>query len=149
MENRFHAFSIPDGKLSWKEESIGAHTASLLMNSSDFPSEKPPCAPLHAVFLESYRGHGHAALVGMMIAKIQPSFTWGCQISGRCGCAHASCLLAQTLQHGCLQEEAASRPQPLAGLHVHRKTLAIIGILHCPAATEFKRAYVRFEQVCR
>lgn len=47
------------------------------------------------------------------------------------------------------QEEAASRPQPLAGLHVHRKTLAIIGILHCPAATEFKRAYVRFEQVCR
>ncbi|KAK9846875.1 hypothetical protein WJX84_009549 [Apatococcus fuscideae] len=48
-----------------------------------------------------------------------------------------------------LSEEAASRPQPLAGLHVHRKTLAIIGILHCPAATEFKRAYVRFEQVCR
>ena len=48
-----------------------------------------------------------------------------------------------------LQEEAASRPQPLSSLHVHRKTLAIIGILHCPAATEFKRAYVRFEQVCR
>lgn len=43
----------------------------------------------------------------------------------------------------------ATRPSPLASLHVHRRVLGVIGILHCPSAKDFGKAYGQFQQMCK
>ncbi|DBA86334.1 TPA: hypothetical protein ACH3X2_005568 [Trebouxia sp. C0005] len=48
-----------------------------------------------------------------------------------------------------LPEEMATKASPLASLHVHRRVLGVIGILHCPAAKDFEKAYSHFQQLCR
>ena len=48
-----------------------------------------------------------------------------------------------------LQEDVATKPSPLASLHVHRRVLGVIGILHCPAVRDLEKAYAQFQQTCR
>ncbi|DBA95519.1 TPA: hypothetical protein ACH3X3_013374 [Trebouxia sp. C0006] len=48
-----------------------------------------------------------------------------------------------------LPEDVATKASPLASLHVHRRVLGVIGILHCPAAKDFEKAYSHFQQLCR
>ena len=43
----------------------------------------------------------------------------------------------------------AIKPSPLASLHVHRRVLGVIGILHCPLAPDLDKAYSQFQQLCR
>ena len=49
----------------------------------------------------------------------------------------------------CAQEELALAPCPLASLHSHRRTLGVIGLMHCPDVKDVARAYAQFEQRCK
>ena len=55
-------------------------------------------------------------------------------------------------EHGqcaALQEDTALKPNPLSVLHMHRRILGLIGVLHCPSTPDFARAYAQFEHMCR
>ena len=55
-------------------------------------------------------------------------------------------------EHGqcaALQEDTALKPNPLSVLHMHRRILGLIGVLHCPTTPDFARAYAHFEHMCR
>ena len=56
---------------------------------------------------------------------------------------------ARSTVSSCVQEEVATKASPLASLHVHRRVLGVIGILHCPAAKDFEKAYSHFQHLCR
>ena len=49
----------------------------------------------------------------------------------------------------CWQEDVALKASPVAALHMHRRVLGVIGILHCPTARDFDKAVAQFETMCR
>ena len=56
---------------------------------------------------------------------------------------------SQRVLFGIWQGDVAIKPSPLASLHVHRRVLGVIGILHCPSAQDLDKAYSQFQQLCR
>ena len=48
-----------------------------------------------------------------------------------------------------MQADVAVQPSPLKELHTYRKVLGVIGICHCPAVSNLKQAYAKFELACR